>query len=114
MDIKELYWAAGFLEGEGSFYSSCQGYGTKVDAYQVDTESLHRLVGLFGGAIRGPRVRGPARKPIYYWRVFGPRAAGVMMTLYSLMSVKRKAQIHPVLSRFKLTRRGKKLKFLDG
>lgn len=96
---RDLEWAAGFLEGEGSFLYNHnrktlsngrkKDTGTQeVSATQVHTsEPLNKLQALFGGTVRGED-----------WRVTGPRARGVMMTLYPLVSSRRKEQIRRALS----------------
>src|SRR5207237_4509056 len=48
--IRELCWAAGFLEGEGSF--SSYGGTEKVAAVQIRRPPLNRLRRVFGGAIK--------------------------------------------------------------
>ncbi len=45
---------------------------------------------LFGGTIDPPRKVG---SPTSCWRISGARARGVMLTLYPLLSEKRKQQI---------------------
>lgn len=95
---RELAWAAGFLEGEGSFNLKC----SRVGAPQVEREPLERLHRLFGGRIC-PKPVGAARRlgiraqDAWYWYVNGPRARGVMLTLYTLLSTKRRAQIRASL-----------------
>jgi hypothetical protein len=100
MDIKELYWAAGFLEGEGSF--GCWNGGARgkqfvVCAEQVQREPLERLKTLFGGSINQGSTRG-GRNRIARWRISGARARGAAMTLFTLMSLRRKEQIKTMLS----------------
>ena len=98
---KDLAWCAGFLEGEGSFLN----YGTPiVTAAQVQREPLDRLSLLFGGNITYRKINGHAGRPIWTWRVHSYRAAEVMMTLYVLMSPKRKAQIEFSIGRWKSSR----------
>ncbi len=86
----DLYWAAGFLEGEGSFlaHTGC----CRVSANQVQRQPLERLAFLFGGSIRYHKNK------IWVWRINGTWARGVMMTLFGLMSFKRKGQIRKALS----------------
>lgn len=99
LDIKEIYWAAGFLEGEGSF-ATRGPYGNYVVAVQVQCEPLNRLRRMFGGKIfYSDRYRKshPKWKPVYRWYVSNAAARGVMMTIYSLMSPRRKVQINKVL-----------------
>lgn len=100
---KDLAWAAGFLEGEGCFgRSGGKGkYQTeRIWCGQKDPESLRRLLAMFGGRIGEQRqqtsnlikTEGVATS-IPIWTVSGSRARGVMLTIYSFMSERRKAAI---------------------
>ena len=91
--IKDLYWAAGFVEGEGSFSSD-----SRVSVVQVNPEPVERLLALFGGALKQYQKRqGAIHKtppsPVWTWYASGGRARGIMMTLYPLLSKKRQNQI---------------------
>ena len=95
---RELEWAAGFLEGEGSFtYYPC------VSACQVQAYPLHRIARLFGGPVtyRAPGRYQPQQSGYYRWAISGSNARGAMMTLYVLMSPRRKAQIDFVLEQWR-------------
>lgn len=98
--VKDIAWAAGFLEGEGSFVAK-HGKSQVVAAVQVQLEPLLRLQEIFGGAItaRQPAV-GLGKQPLNYWRACGARARGVMMTVFSLMSPRRKGQILTSLTEY--------------
>jgi len=101
--IKELYWAAGFVEGEGTFIARNKGLTCAVE--QVQIEPLYRLQMLFGGStlpIKRKILRKQDRSPISVWAVHGERAAGILMTLYKLMSPKRKAQIKLALDQWRV------------
>ena len=90
----DLHWAAGFLEGEGSFQ-----FPHRVSASQVQEEPLLRLREMFGGKIgitKRPESK-PNQKDCHSWNTSGSRARGIMMTLYPLMSTKRKEQIKQAL-----------------
>ncbi|GAI58144.1 unnamed protein product, partial [marine sediment metagenome] len=51
--LKEIYWAAGYLDGEGSFYkANCAG---QVRATSTDDEPLEKLRRWFGGSISGQK-----------------------------------------------------------
>ena len=89
----DIGWAAGFLEGEGSFRGSKQERSARVQGVQKDPETLFRLQRLFGGSIH------KNRQAIHVWHLCGARAAGLMMTLYPLLSERRKVVIRDVLSR---------------
>jgi hypothetical protein len=106
-NIKELYWAAGFWEGEGT--CCCVGKkhnasSLQITAKQVNPEPLYRLQRVLGGKVTGPYKR-PASyrncQPIYEWIATGVYAAGVMMTLYSLLSMRRRNQLLIALSRWR-------------
>lgn len=91
---RDLEWAAGFLEGEGTFRASARS--EHVNAGQNERETLDRLKALFGGAVRSyPNTH---RDEFFQWYVSGTRARGVMMTLYLLLSTRRQAQIRKALS----------------
>lgn len=98
MTTHDLYWAAGFLEGEGSFYFSRNML--RVSAAQVSREPLERLQRIFGGPIFGWRNK-KYGKPSGQWCASPRLSAGVMMTLFVLMSPERKAQIQNALSAWK-------------
>ena len=103
----ELFWAAGFLEGEGSFSSVYHQGNSRsasfiVNASQKVMDTLVMLQCFFGGNIRlvkrGANNFLPSSE-IYEWTVNGGRARGVAMTLYSLMSPRRKLQIRKMLDK---------------
>ena len=99
----DLHWASGFLEAEGSFHFSKQKH-LHVAASQVQTEPLKRLKRIFGGNIYNhQKARTPNHRDTLQWMAVGSRAAGVCMTLYSLMSEKRKGQIKEALEGWKST-----------
>lgn len=95
----DLYWAAGFLEGEGCFHSS-QKYHSIIRATQVQGEPIKRLVALFGGHLTGPKPNGrpPNHQPIHEWTLSGVGGRGLMMSLYALMSPRRQEQIRVSLA----------------
>src|SRR6478609_6611312 len=86
----DLAWAAGFLEGEGSFLLTGRaGHQTsRVMAFQKQREPLNRLQRIFGGSVTKLRTR-----DIHTWTVCGARARGVMMTLFLSFSPDRQSQI---------------------
>lgn len=105
MEIKELHWAAGFLDGEGCFSNNRPGEPVLTACQASDPELLLRLHNLFGGNVykRKPENYGKlTRKEIYEWRCHGAKAVGAMMTLFSLMSMRRKARIRELIIAWKL------------
>lgn len=88
----DLAWAAGFIDGEGTFYARAQQPSTRTSAHrqlslavtQVDRRPLDRLVALFGGRIDGPY------NGAYRWSVTShARVRAAIEALYPYLSVKR-------------------------
>ena len=85
----DLAWAAGFLEGEGSFRRS------EVSCPQVQKEPLEKLQSLFGGTI-SLRVNSSIKSAwsdCWIWSLAGEPARWLMSILSGFMSAKRQAQI---------------------
>jgi hypothetical protein len=92
-----LAWAAGFLEGEGSFCSHVASL--TVSAVQVQREPLDRLQVIFGGSIK-PYVNNHGR--LYYkWAIHGSYAIGVAYTMYAFLSLKRREQVQRMIMTWK-------------
>ena len=97
--VPDMAWAAGFVEGEGNFTPlRVKGHSyERVMVAQVNREPLERMLALFGGNILKIHRNAPLKdgtKPfIWQWRASGARARGIMFTLFSFMSAKRKGQI---------------------
>ncbi len=102
ISVIDIAWAAGFLEGEGSF--GCYGIRTRktpnirVAASQVQAEPLERLKHLFGGSIHHLRAHKEGQSDYFQWAISSSRAMGVMMTLFRLMSPRRQTQIRAALT----------------
>ena len=90
--IPEIYWASGFIEGDGCFQKN--GVSGSVVVAQVNKEPLDLLLSIFGGRISKiyRKQYGPNHNDAFEWRVTGPRARGVMFTIFSMLSDKRRRQ----------------------
>lgn len=98
---EDLHWAAGFLDGEGCFHTSKQGQ-IAVTAAQNYRESLDKLVSLFGGKIYArKRYQENQKDGWLYSSSSQRRGAGIMMTLYPLLSPYRQRCIEKALTRWK-------------
>ena len=101
ISVDNLEWAAGFLEAEGSFQFS-GGKHLSVSAQQIEREPLDHIVYLFGGHLYHLPARKEGRNsPIFSWSVVSSRAAGVMLTLYPLLSPKGQSQVKSALGEWK-------------
>lgn len=93
--VRDIAWAAGFYEGEGTCSYATNSEHVVVN--QVEREPLERLLALFGGSIYVIPVYKNS-KASWRWAAHGPRARGFLLTLYSLLSAKRQAQVRAVLA----------------
>jgi hypothetical protein len=95
-----MKWAAGFIEGEGNFDPHpCIRVG------QVQKWPLEKLHTLFGGKIyfeqRSSRNKTINHSDIWEWRLGSINSIALMMTLYTLMSPKRKDEIKKCINSWK-------------
>lgn len=99
MNLKDIYWAAGFIDGEGWIRRPA----TIMGATQRDPELLYRLQKLFGGRVyvRPHQHTSFGDNAMWEWYVCGPTARGLMMTLFPLFSAKRKEQVKDSLTRWR-------------
>lgn len=99
LKVKDIHWAAGFLEGEAYFGARKGRYPRpEISVDQKEKEPLLKLKKLFGGG-----VFHPGKSRYYRYGLYGKRAIALMMTVYSLMSRKRKRRIEKVLELWKKT-----------
>jgi len=103
----EFGWVIGFLEGEGTFYSTRKpGSGVRITvrAYQVQREPLERLLRYTGiGSISKPHQPkdNPKASPISGWSLHeGKTCILFLETIIAFMSPRRQMQIAAVLSRY--------------
>lgn len=92
--LRDLYWAAGFLEGDGSFP---KGSNPHVSASQKNPEPLRRLEKAFGGSMHWYSKKGQAAKSSGVWSLHGADAIELMTKLFPLMSPERRHQISTAL-----------------
>lgn len=99
--IKNIYWLAGLLEGEGCFglSSGC----IRISLNMTDRDIVEQVADLFGCRVSTYQPLGN-RKRVYSAEIFSNRAAGWMMTLYSLMGERRKIKIRESLLHWKSQR----------
>lgn len=100
----DLYWLAGWLEGEGSFHFSKQKMAG-ISAASTDYDVMQKVAILMKCKLHGPYVEYSTAsrdrsfyKPQWQIEVSGPRAVGWIMTLYTLMGHRRRARIKDVLA----------------
>lgn len=101
MQSAHIAWLAGLLEGEGCFHAASNG-GPAVRLCMTDRDVVERARALLG--VRGVVSVRPGTertKAAYTISLTGSRAAGWMMTLYSLLGSRRRGRINSLLSAWK-------------
>jgi hypothetical protein len=101
MTSKDLYYIAGLLEGEGCFgFYGCPSI--QITMTDLDTVEKARMI-LDLKRVNKIRMqnKGSNRQDQYALNVSGDVAIQWMMTLYSLMSIRRKAKIREIISKWK-------------
>ncbi len=99
ISVNDIHWIAGFLEGEGSFYKGepgRRGRNITIICGQVQKWPLEKLNLIIPGKMRLEKRKLP-NNSMWRWYTNVANSAGLMMTIYSLMSPKRQEQIRDAL-----------------
>src|SRR3990167_11149877 len=96
IDTKELYWAAGFLDGEGCFTNGKLPYPV-IRAGQNERQLLDKLQSVFHLG----SVKKYGKRMWHEWIVSSSNSIGIMMTLYPLLSTRRQNQIKQTILKWK-------------
>lgn len=98
----QIAWIAGLLEGEGCFYF---GSSPRIQFATSDHDTAIKIRDIINLEIN---IRNlplqPDRKQMYEFAIYGTLAASWMMTIYYLMSNRRKDKIREVLNGWKVSR----------
>lgn len=98
----ELAWIAGFLEGEGCFYTwSKEQHIPMLSVWSIDKDVIENVQKFFRTPIQVRKPTKLSRKPSYGLQLSGSHAAGWMMTLYTFLSRRRRAKILELLAPWK-------------
>lgn len=104
IDLKDLYWLAGIIEGEGSFSVDLNRPYPIISAKVVMTdldvvEKCHRIAGV--GRLTGPYSQN-GNKDCWRWTVTKQKdVAALLMTIYPLMGNRRQEKIKSLLEIWK-------------
>jgi hypothetical protein len=98
--LKDLYWVAGIVEGEGCF--TIHREYIRVSVKMTDEDIIRRLHSVTGiGKVAGPHANGDL-KPSWKWEVNVQKdASALMMTLYPIMGERRQEKIEECLAHWK-------------
>lgn len=108
MRTPDIHWAAGLLEGEGSFgyYPIAGGQcSPRLQVGMADLDVMERLRSLLGikMLIHRRKANRLATKPHYCMALSGKRAIGWMLTIYPLMGERRRAKIRDIVAKWRLS-----------
>lgn len=114
LDTKDLYWLAGILEGEGSFGIYGSSKVPLLSMQSTDFDVAIKVAKLLNTNYTNIFPRKPGYKRIYNVAIRSTGAISWMMTLYSLMSIRRKSKIEEVINLWKkstIKRKGSRTQF---
>lgn len=104
ISTKDLYWIAGILEGEGSFTVAAK-IKPRITLNMTDKDIVERVRNILdqNQVVHKYYPKGQiGYKPIYNIDMTGPKAAGWMLTLFSIMGKRRQTRIKDIFSNWLL------------
>ena len=110
ISIRDIAWFAGLYEGEGSVLVESTRLAPRLRIDMTDRDVLERAAVMTGGRIHGYESKTrqelhPQWKPAYSLVVNGPAAIGWLMTIYSLLGMRRRAQIRKAVNYWRARKR---------
>lgn len=97
-DIIDLAWAAGLLEGEGSF-TKFEGKWNRVTCASVDKDIIHRLKSIFNcGGISSNRTTVTGKTVYTYYVTKKEDADNIMLLVLPFMGKRRSEKIRELLN----------------
>ena len=93
----DIAWAAGLLEGEGSFLQKSTRKTILVTCQMTDLDVLQRLQRIFGGSIYATAKVKAHHKDSWRWQVIGVKAAETMELVKPYMLSRRSLAIEVAL-----------------
>ena len=95
MRKKDLYWLAGLLEGDGSFYFQAT---PSIKLSMTDRDVVKKAALIMGASLLGPYIdkRTNTRKPMWMANLCGPKALSLLEKLLPHMGERRTARIKSI------------------
>ena len=107
VNIKNLYWMAGILEGEGSFVIDNRYLSPRITVAMTDRDIIEKFAFFIGTNVNSKKTLNAQflnSKKVYIANINGKKAAAWMMTFYTLMGERRRERIKNILSTWKSKR----------
>lgn len=107
--IKEIAWLAGILEGEGHFETLNRGSSyPRINLAMTDLDVVIRVAEITGADTVRLKPNAAGVKLQYQTRIYGAKAIQWCMTLYPLMSERRKQRIREILAAWRAATSGRR------
>jgi len=105
MEIKDIYYIAGLLDGEGCFGGRAVNLA-RITLSMTDYDTVLRAKDIIGAKVSISTVKVPGKKDRYTFQINGHLAIGWMMIMYShpYISARRKERIKQILSNWRNAR----------
>lgn len=114
VSIKDIYWLAGMLEGEASFYTYIKVNKNSTTSYPEitfqsnDCDIVMRISNILNSTVSRVYARDSKKTTAYKVRVCSTKAIQWMMTIYPIMGQRRQAKLREVIANWKLSVDGRK------
>ncbi len=92
----DIAWAAGLLEGEGSFYLRNDATA-KIQCGMTDLDVLEKLQGIFGGKIYKQKIVNDKWKQVWVWNLEGPKAFSAMLEIRPFLLKRRASKVDEII-----------------
>jgi hypothetical protein len=114
--VKDIHWLAGLAEGEGSFYTYTKKNLRRPLTYpemtiqSTDYDVIVKAATIMNCHISRVVPYGSSKKRSYKVRVCSTKAIQWMMTLYTLMGIRRREKIREVLDIWRVSFDGRRVR----
>ncbi len=92
----DVAWLAGLLEGEGYFCLN-RGRYPRIDLRMTDRDVIEKVAAMWHSGVWEQKPKTERHKTVWKTDVSGPRAVGLMMTLYLYLGERRQERIRTIL-----------------
>lgn len=100
LQSNKIYWLAGLLEGEGNFGLAQEKY-PRIQLKMTDLDTIQKARDIMNSSNNIHNTRMKSGELAYIVVITGQKAAEWMMTIYILMSARRREKIREVLQVWK-------------
>lgn len=89
--VRDLYYVAGFFDGEGAIMLSRQGKYVRLEVAvsQNTREVMDWHARLFGGHVYGHSPKGRSDTIIFQWKVYGDEAVAFLRQIEPMLIIKK-------------------------